>query len=196
MTDPRYYSTKSTAEKLGVSLRTIQLWVENGRLPAWKTDGGHRRIPAEVVDRLVADQRDQSSGRSTDRHKRVFRVLLVEDDEHLLEIYSAALANLTPPIEILQARNGYDALLQIGRSNPDLIILDLVMPGMDGFRLCRTLDARPEGATSQVVVVTSLDKHAIADLGGLPKRIHVFSKPIPLSMLRSLVTNQRDANPA
>ena len=186
MTDLRFYSTKTAAEMLGVSLRTVQLWVENGRLPAWKTDGGHRRIPADAVDRMVADQRNQAAA-PTATAARPFRVLLVEDDEHLLQIYRMALETLSPPVEILDATNGYDGLLLIGSNKPDLVVLDLIMPGIDGFRLCRTIDAQQEFAATRIVVVTSLDKHAIADRGGIPAHIRVFSKPIPMSVLQSLV---------
>lgn len=186
MTDLRFYSTKTAAEMLGVSLRTVQLWVENGRLPAWKTDGGHRRIPADAVDRMVADQRNQAAAPMATA-ARPFRVLLVEDDEHLLQIYRMALETLSPPVEILDATNGYDGLLLIGSSKPDLVVLDLIMPGIDGFRLCRTIDAQQEFAATRIVVVTSLDKHAIADRGGIPAHIRVFSKPIPMSVLQSLV---------
>ncbi|MGO4331260.1 response regulator [Cupriavidus sp. 2TAF22] len=189
MTDLRFYSTRTAAEMLGVSLRTVQLWVENGRLPAWKTDGGHRRIPADAVDRMVAEQRHQSAPASPAAAPpaRPFRVLLVEDDEHLLQIYRMALDALDPRVEILEATNGYDGLLLIGSSKPDLVVLDLIMPGIDGFRLCRTIDAQQEFATTRIAVVTSLDKHAIADRGGIPPHIRVFSKPIPMSVLQSLV---------
>ncbi|WP_454724302.1 MULTISPECIES: response regulator [Cupriavidus] len=189
MTDLRFYSTKTAAEMLGVSLRTVQLWVENGRLPAWKTDGGHRRIPADAVDRMVAEQRHQSAPArgAAAQPARPFRVLLVEDDEHLLQIYRMALETLDPPVEILEATNGYDGLLLIGSSKPDLVVLDLIMPGIDGFRLCRTIDAQQEFAATRIAVVTSLDKHAIADRGGVPPHIRVFSKPIPMSVLQSLV---------
>lgn len=189
MSDTRFYSTRTAAEMLGVSLRTVQLWVENGRLPAWKTDGGHRRIPVEAVDRLVQDQRNSASVEAA----HAFRVLLVEDDEHLMQIYRMALETLSPPVEILEAHDGYEGLLQIGKFRPELVILDLLMPGMDGFRLCRAVYAEPESASTEIAVVTSLDKQAIADRGGLPDRIRVFPKPIPMSVLLSLVTTLRDA---
>ena len=50
-------STRDAARLLGISVRTAQLWVEEGRLRAWKTPGGHRRILVESVDRLLDEQR-------------------------------------------------------------------------------------------------------------------------------------------
>ena len=51
--DATFITTREAARRLGVSLRTAQLWTENGLLDAWKTEGGHRRIRAESVDRVM-----------------------------------------------------------------------------------------------------------------------------------------------
>src|SRR5438874_13406548 len=76
-----FCSTKEAATMLGVSHRTVQLWVESGVLQAWKTAGGHRRIALASVNRLV-EQRSHAiqappgqDGASGDR-----KVLLVDDD--------------------------------------------------------------------------------------------------------------------
>ena len=55
-------STREAAERLGVALRTVQLWVESGVLPAWKTAGGHRRISRIAVERLIGERRAALSG--------------------------------------------------------------------------------------------------------------------------------------
>jgi excisionase family DNA binding protein len=54
--DDAYLSTREAAELLGISLRTAQLWVENGVLLAWKTSGGHRRILRKSVDALLTER--------------------------------------------------------------------------------------------------------------------------------------------
>ncbi len=51
-----FYTTREAADKLGVSVRTVQMWTESGMLAAWKTEGGHRRVTAESVDALMAKQ--------------------------------------------------------------------------------------------------------------------------------------------
>jgi len=56
MNEKTYYTTIETAKLLGVSVRTVQLWVENGSLEAWKTAGGHRRIVASSVDDYMLRQ--------------------------------------------------------------------------------------------------------------------------------------------
>lgn len=57
MADSEFLSTRQAAQRLGVSLGTVQNMVENGVLDAWKTAGGHRRIPASSVDNLLAKRR-------------------------------------------------------------------------------------------------------------------------------------------
>jgi excisionase family DNA binding protein len=54
MTAPRTYSTVEVARRLGVSIQTVQRWVDSGKLKAWKTFGGHRRIEAESAEKLLA----------------------------------------------------------------------------------------------------------------------------------------------
>ena len=48
-----FLTTREAAKALGISLRTAQVWVENGQLDAWKTEGGHRRISRNSVQRLL-----------------------------------------------------------------------------------------------------------------------------------------------
>src|SRR3954471_19495975 len=80
-----FCSTKEAATMLGVSHRTVQLWVENGVLQAWKTAGGHRRIALASVNRLVeqrthAIQAPAAAQAAPTDHK----VLLVDDDSTML----------------------------------------------------------------------------------------------------------------
>lgn len=180
-------TTRQAARRLGVSLRTVQLWVENGTLPAWKTVGGHRRISTEAVDRLVAQQ-----GEALDRvgGTGLLRVLVVEDQMSLRQLYQMTLASWDLPLEVLTAENGYQGLLMTGEQHPDLLIADLSMPYMDGFEMIRTLKAAEEFADLEIVVVSALDKFEIEARGGLPEGVTVFPKPIPFADLKRLVQSK------
>lgn len=178
------YTTREAAERLGVSLRTVQLWVESGALAAWKTMGGHRRISRDSVDRLV---REQEQALDADIADHSFRILVVEDEESLRKLYELKLAGWELPLEILTAANGYEALLMIGDKRPDLLVADLSMPAMDGFRMIRTLKSSAEFRDLEIVVVSALDAAEIADRGGLPDGVKVFRKPIPFAELKSIV---------
>ncbi|MGD9787248.1 MAG: response regulator [Sulfuricellaceae bacterium] len=175
-------STREAAQLLGVSLRTVQLWVESGVLEAWKTVGGHRRITVQSVEKLMEDRLKKNAPRSA----APFRMLVLEDDPSLLKLYQMTIEGWDSKPEVLTASNGFEGLIEIGKSSPDLLITDLKMPGMDGFELLRHLKRDPRHQGMHIVVVTGLGKQDIA-AGALPKDVTVFSKPVPFPELESLV---------
>lgn len=184
MTDAHdFYSTRDAAEQLGVSLRTIQMWVESGRLPAWKTDGGHRRIPRGAVAALVAEQAAARQART-----RPVTVVLVDDDAFLLDIWRSALVVALPGVRVETARGGFEGLLTIGKLRPDLVVMDLVLPGIDGFRLLHTLSHNSEYSAIRTVVITALTAQEIASRGGVPAGVPVFHKPLEVPRLPGIVS--------
>ena len=185
-----FCSTKDAARLLGVSHRTVQLWVENGALQAWKTAGGHRRITMASVHKLVNERREvtgagsatAAAGAAPERKK----LLLVDDDRTLLRLYELEIAGWNLPLTLVKAHDGFEALLRIGEQRPDILVSDLSMPGMDGFRMIRTLRADPACANMAIVVVSGLDRPTIESMG-LPADIPVFPKPVPFTQLRAAV---------
>ena len=131
-------STREAADRLGVSLRTVQLWSEAGLLRAWKTPGGHRRILTASVDELL-QRREGVTGRRAPGG--AFQVLVVEDEPDFRQLFELHLRSWGLPIHLTSVPSGFEALLQIGASRPDLLITDLRMPGIDGFEMLRALKA-------------------------------------------------------
>ena len=188
-----YCSTKEAAAVLGVSHRTVQLWVENGTLQAWRTAGGHRRITLESVNRLVDGRRAaigggaaQSSAPAAAATSGKPRVLVVDDDPLMLRLYELEMAGWGLDMDLIKAHNGFEALIRIGERRPDLLVSDLNMPGMDGFRMIRTLREDSGTVGMNVIVVSGLDRATIKAMG-LPSDIPVFPKPVPFNELRSAV---------
>jgi len=98
-----YYSTVEAAKLLGVSVRTVQLWVENGSLAAWKTAGGHRRIVASSVDDYIkanaAPSRDTSDSKN---------ILVVEDNPTVSKFYEAAINSWGFDLDVIIKNDGFD----------------------------------------------------------------------------------------
>src|SRR5215207_5911812 len=138
-------STREAAERLGVSLRTVQLWAEAGVIRAWKTPGGHRRILLASIDELV-----QRRGSDIARKPQggAYQVLIVEDEPDFRRLFELHLRSWELPIELHSVPSGFDALVRIGAARPDLLITDLRMPGIDGFEMLRALKA--SGAISEL----------------------------------------------
>jgi excisionase family DNA binding protein len=182
-----FCSTKEAATMLGVSHRTVQLWVESGVLQAWKTAGGHRRIALASVNRLVEQRSQAMQPQVADQAEHTGRkVLLVDDDSTMLRLYELEMAGWDLPLELTKASNGFEALIRIGETRPDLLISDLSMPGMDGFRMIRTLRTDQAYANMAIIVISGLDRATIKSMG-LPEDIPVFTKPVPFKDLHRAV---------
>jgi excisionase family DNA binding protein len=187
-----FYTSREAAKKLGVSTTTIQLWVESGILPAWKTAGGHRRIPSEAVEAILAKQQSTTS---QEQAPHEHSVVIVEDEPVQREMYRLKFAEWNLPVNLYLAQDGFEGLLMAGKYAPDLIISDLSMPGMDGFEMIRHLVRSSEVSIPAIIAVTALGPEDIAAHGGLPADIPVYAKPIPLGVLKHIVERAMRRSP-
>lgn len=184
----KFMSTRKAASTLGVALSTVQLWVETGILPAWKTAGGHRRIPCDAVETMASQQ---NAVLPSYQPIKQMKVLVVEDDLLQLELYKKKFAEWLLPIELLVATDGFDGLMMIGRHSPDLIITDLRMPGMDGFRMIRHLREQAANHHYEIIVVTALSDIELEAASDLLPGLPIYPKPVPFAALRVLIENKR-----
>ncbi|CAM8642837.1 SinI-like, DNA-binding domain [Comamonadaceae bacterium] len=188
-------TTREVGEVLGVAVRTVQLWVESGVLPAWRTAGGHRRIARSAVERLTRERSDMLvpvvHGQAA-AGDRPLRLLVVEDDADLRQLFSMVVEGWSFPVELSTASDGFQGLVRIGQWMPDMVVTDLNMPGMNGFEMVRSLRA---GGVSfvglQVVAVTALSPGDVADRGGLPEGTALFQKPVDFAAIELLARNRQ-----
>ncbi len=176
-------TTREAAELLGISVRTAQLWVEDGRLSAWKTPGGHRRILRDSVNAMLAD-RQRASG---DRSDGPFSVLVVEDDPVQRWLMEALISRYLPTCSLRSAADGFEGLMQIGEHAPEVLVTDLSMPGLDGFRMLGSLYRSHMTRSMQIIVVTALSDEEIREHGGLPEGVAVMKKPVNSAELTHLL---------
>ena len=166
--EKEYCSTSEAAQRLGLSLGTVQQMVENGQLEGWKTAGGHRRIRVSSIEEFRARSM-AGGGQSTPRPQaNSLQVLVAEDDRILQKFYEHTLSSWALPMQVRLVFSGIDGLLEIGRVPPDLLITDLRMPGIDGFEMIRRLRADPQLQDLDIVVVSGLTEEEILENGGLP----------------------------
>jgi len=178
---PETLTTRETAKLLGASVRTIQLWVEGGRLKAWKTPGGHRRVLRTSVEEMLANRQRMSGG-----NLRKYEVLAVNDDPAQLAAMEKTLAKLGPDTRLRTAVDGYEALIRIGETRPDLLVADLDRLGLNGFRFLETLARETSARPMQMVAITALTPDEVVARGGFPNGIMLLHKPLRVASLLSL----------
>ena len=184
MADSEFLTTRQAAIRLGFSLGTVQNMVESGALEAWKTSGGHRRIPIASIEKLLARRRNLTPG-AQDVGAPI-DILIAEDDPTLQLLYQLTMESWELPIKLRIVSNGFDGLLQVGQQVPDILIADLMMPGMDGFEMIRNLRANPLLARMDIIVVSAIERDEI-ERKGLPADITLLSKPIPFHELKGFL---------
>jgi excisionase family DNA binding protein len=196
-------TTLDVAQRLNLAVRSVQLMVDRGELQAWKTPGGHRRISRASVDRWLstrhtgptplglidgpplAERRAPIGGPAGAGTPR--RVLLIEDSRHYQTLVKMLLSQAFPEVELHIADNGIPGLAMAGELRPDLLIVDILLPGIDGATLITSLRSHPQFARSQLLVITSLDEQERAPYAFALTGVPVVHKPDIVSQLPPLV---------
>lgn len=138
------------AELLMVSPVTVRHWAQKGELKALSTPGGHRRFARDEVERFA-----RQYGLALAPHiSPGLRVLVVDDEPQLRQYLRELLEPLDDVTAVEVAADGFEAGHKVHKFRPNLILLDLMMPGLDGFEVCRMLKDDPETKTIRIVAMT------------------------------------------
>lgn len=145
----RYLTTGQVAKACQVSLVAVKKWIKDGKLKAFRTPGGHYRIELEEF------QRFRTAHRFPVEQEEPPRILVVDDDPQVVEVLLDALRATHPAPKLEAAFNGYEGLLKVGTFRPHLLVLDLRMPGLDGFEVCRRIKGEPATQATRVLAMTA-----------------------------------------
>lgn len=182
---PVVCTTQEAARLLGISVTSVQQLVEAGVIEAWKTKGGHRRIPLHAVEAYRASTGGSATPRPAARQSGDrTSVLVVEDNEMQRAIYEKKIAGWKLPLEVRFCANGYQALVEIAARRPDVLLADIVMAGIDGYEVINTIVGYPDLADMDIAVLSALSEADIEARGGLPPGVVFFGKPINYDELR------------
>jgi len=130
-----------------VSPITVRAWAAKGLLPFEATPGGHRRFLRETVE-MFARQGAKASLRKD------CRVLVVDNDKQVSGFLTEWLAGLDEPFSVSSAVDGFEAGSKVHSFEPDVILLDPMMPTLDGFEVCRRIKSNPATNDIRVIAMT------------------------------------------
>lgn len=176
-------STREAARMLGVSIRTAQLWVEDGRLRAWKTPGGHRRILLDSVDLLLDEQR--RAGLNVPRHRHAV-LLLCERTRERTALRNALTAAL-PDCTIWAEGNGFEALMRLGEVRPEVLITEVGVSGIDFFRMMSVLAAHAVERRMRIIALLASNADRAALRERLSSEVVLVEPPVDGQELAALV---------
>lgn len=153
------FSTSEVAEFCHVTADTIRKWAEAGRIRVFKTPGGHRRIRR---DDLLQFLRENGIPLHESLQAGGNKVLVVDDEKAIISLVRRYLERSKIPFQIAMASDGYEAGHQVASFRPDVIFLDLRLPGIDGFEVCRRIKSDPTTAGTHIIAMTGYFENEVA----------------------------------
>lgn len=165
---------------LSVSPTTIRLWAQNGRISFVKTPGGHRRFARDELLTLMIP--------STSKVNTTFSILIVEDEKKFADLLVQIIENHFPDIQVSVAYSGFEAGDLLHALKPDLVILDLMMAGVDGFSICHRIKNNPSTRHIDVIAMTgALTKENVNRIILLGAK-ECFGKPLDYDLIKETIT--------
>ncbi len=187
------FSGLEAATLCGVVNQTALNWIRAGYLKAFQTPGGQFRIyPEDLADfmekrgiEIPPDLQKILDAKKAEQKKKTF--LIVDDDKAFNKVTCEYLQKNLVDVEIFQAYDGFEAGSLFSKEKPQLVILDLNLPGVDGIEVCRKIrQADGENKTDVIIITAMEDEESQAKCQelGVASYIH---KPVNLTNLLEII---------
>lgn len=148
-----FYTTHEVSKFCDVYPTTVINWINEGMLPAFTTPGGHRRVRKSDLVRLM--QKNNMPLPEELSKEEETRVLVIDDDVKILRMIKTILQS-EEDIKVITTSDGFQAGVIVSEWTPDIILLDMLMPGIDGFEVCRQLRRNDKTKEIPIIAVTVL----------------------------------------
>lgn len=179
--DEKVYTPLEVARLINVHVKSVANWIRQGMLEAYRTPGGHNRITRTAILRFLNEQKMPIPEALGDPRRRI---LVVDDDPIVAEVVSSALRDQQEKYEVSSVNNGIEALIEIGKHPPDLVILDIFMPELNGFEVCKQIKDNPERSHLRILSLSGDHNPAVRDKILACGADAFLAKPLDLQELR------------
>ncbi len=154
MSDDEFLTPQEAARLLRVAPVTVRQWAQRGELAFHTTPGGHRRYARAAIETFARQRGIPLADGGADGG---LRVLVVDDDPHISAFLALLLRDHDPTVQVECAGNGFEAGFRIESFAPDVVLLDLMMPDLDGFEVARFIRREPLRAATRIICITAYD---------------------------------------
>jgi excisionase family DNA binding protein len=173
-----------------VSTKTIINWIDSGHIEAYKTVGGHRRIRKSDLESFMRKQGIPIPEAEIEEERK--RILVVDDDPIIVETIVQALEEDEYNYEVISASDGFEAGIQVNHFKPHLILLDIMMPDIKGYEVCKKIKSNEATKDTKIIVLSAyLDEEKFRKMKEYGADV-CFSKPLPLPQLKEEVARLLD----
>lgn len=179
----KFLTTHQIANLLGVSERTVANWIDRGHLEAFRTPGGHRRVAPKALREFLHVKKMPVPEELAEE----IQILIVEDDPMVADTLRGYLMESDGKYSVTTIGDGVSALMDIGDRKPKVVLLDILMPGMDGLEVCRKIREKKELRDVQVIFVTGYTDIEAETVKRDTGALEVLFKPVRGEQLREVV---------
>jgi PleD family two-component response regulator len=186
----RIFSALEVANICGVVNQTAINWIKNEYLKAFQTPGGQYRVYAEDLADFLNERKMRMPPelqKILDEQMSIEIVLIVDDDRESNTALRRGLEAINDNFTIYQAFDGFDAGRLTTEKKPQLILLDINLPGIDGFRLCKNFKEDESLNNPLIISISGMDNPELAQKIMESGADAFFSKPIDISKLAAKI---------
>jgi excisionase family DNA binding protein len=177
------FTTHDVSRLLQVDPSTVSKWIDKGILMAFRTPGRHRRVRStDLRNFLIAHQMpvpEELGG-------GVIRLLIVDDERPVLDGLKRAFKPFGTQVDVTTTTSGVEALLLVSEQKPHGMLVDLSMPDLDGFEVCRRIRARKQLESVKLVTMTARHSPELLDQSIKAGAVTCLSKPIDAQRVMDL----------
>jgi len=178
-----YITTGKAARQCGVGINTMKRWIQKGELTCVITPGGHWRIPKDEFERFLNKLHETEKIASP-----VYKVLLIEDDPEMTALIEGAFELADFELQFQCESDGYAGLMAVGSMQPDLILLDIMLPEINGLELIQRIRGSDLCRDVKIVVITGAgDRRLVKKALDKAAPEAVFFKPFQIKELVNTV---------
>ena len=176
-------TTGDIANHCHVSQETVANWIRRGRLKAYATPGRHRRVQLVDFRRFLSEHGMPPVDEDRPQNRRV---LVVDDDPSITRMIVDFL-DKEGGFDLATAEDGFGAGVQTAIFHPDLMILDLMMPNLDGFAVCERIKSSPETKRVSVLVMTGYSNDENVSRALRSGADYCLAKPFSVHQLKAKI---------
>ena len=183
MSTDEHLSLGKVAKRCNVSRTTVYRWIIGGHLKAYSLPSGHFRVkPPDLAD-FCRQFGMPDVSKAVEQRRPIgnrLNLLIADDHPDVVLLLRKVVERYLPDAAIHEAVNGVDTCIAVGTLQPHIMLLDIMMPGMDGFAVLQELLRRPELVDSKVVVVSAYEPFdRVEELARLnPQIVACVRKPV------------------